>query len=61
MFGGSFNTLIGIIFLAIVVVSPDGLMGMWGRLWDSRADRASPSEPAPGGRAGELSASEKGA
>jgi len=32
LFGGSFNTIIGVIFLAIVVVSPDGLMGMWDRL-----------------------------
>ena len=29
--GGSFNTVIGLIFLVIVLVSPDGLMGMWGR------------------------------
>jgi branched-chain amino acid transport system permease protein len=36
LFGGSFNTLIGIIFLVIVVVSPDGLMGLWGRLFDVR-------------------------
>jgi branched-chain amino acid transport system permease protein len=36
LFGGSFNTLVGIIFLAIVVVSPDGLMGLWGRLFDVR-------------------------
>ena len=36
LFGGSFNTLIGIIFLAIVVVSPDGLMGLWGRLFETR-------------------------
>lgn len=36
IFGGSFNTLIGIIFLAIVVVSPDGLMGLWGRLFHAR-------------------------
>jgi branched-chain amino acid transport system permease protein len=36
IFGGSFNTLIGIIFLAIVVVSPDGLMGLWGRLFNTR-------------------------
>jgi branched-chain amino acid transport system permease protein len=35
LFGGSFNTIVGIIFLAIVVVSPDGLMGIWGRLLDS--------------------------
>jgi hypothetical protein len=30
--GGTFNTIIGVIFLAIVVVSPDGLMGLWDRL-----------------------------
>ena len=30
LFGGSFNTIIGIIFLAIVVVSPDGLHGALG-------------------------------
>jgi branched-chain amino acid transport system permease protein len=27
-----FNTLIGLVFLAIVFVSPDGLLGLWGRL-----------------------------
>jgi branched-chain amino acid transport system permease protein len=32
LFGGSFNTLIGVIFLAIVVASPDGLMGIWERI-----------------------------
>ncbi len=31
--GGSFNTVIGLIFLAIVIVSPGGLMGLWDRLW----------------------------
>jgi branched-chain amino acid transport system permease protein len=36
LFGGTFNTLIGIIFLAIVVVSPDGLMGIWGRIFQPR-------------------------
>jgi branched-chain amino acid transport system permease protein len=30
--GGSFNSIIGLIFLAIVVVSPDGLMGIWERI-----------------------------
>jgi branched-chain amino acid transport system permease protein len=29
--GGSFPTVIGAIFLVIVLVSPDGLMGIWGR------------------------------
>jgi branched-chain amino acid transport system permease protein len=32
LFGGSFNTIIGIIFLAIVLVSPDGLLGLWERI-----------------------------
>lgn len=31
--GGSFNTVIGLIFLTIVIVSPSGLMGLWDRLW----------------------------
>ena len=31
LFGGSFNTVIGIIFLVIVLVSPGGLMGIWDR------------------------------
>jgi branched-chain amino acid transport system permease protein len=30
--GGSFNTIIGLVFLAIVIVSPDGLMGAWDRV-----------------------------
>jgi len=34
LFGGSFNTIVGIIFLAIVLISPDGLMGIWERLFD---------------------------
>ena len=45
LFGGSFNTLIGIIFLAIVVVSPDGLMGLWGRLFDMRRRREGEMSP----------------
>ena len=28
--GSRFNTVIGVIFLAIVLVSPGGLMGIWG-------------------------------
>jgi branched-chain amino acid transport system permease protein len=31
LFGGSFNTVIGVIFLAIVLVSPTGLFGIWER------------------------------
>ena len=37
--GGSFNTIIGLIFLAVVIVSPDGLMGVWDRLWRSVGGR----------------------
>jgi branched-chain amino acid transport system permease protein len=35
--GGGFNTIIGLVFLVIVIVSPDGLMGIWDRLWGIRA------------------------
>jgi branched-chain amino acid transport system permease protein len=30
--GGSFNTIIGLIFLLIMIVSPGGLMGLWDRM-----------------------------
>jgi len=33
LLGGSFNTVIGFTFLAIVIVSPSGLMGLWDRVW----------------------------
>ena len=33
--GGSFNTIIGLVFLLIVVLSPDGLMGLWDRAWNA--------------------------
>jgi branched-chain amino acid transport system permease protein len=36
LFGGSFNTVIGIIFLLIVLLSPDGLMGIWDRAFTTR-------------------------
>jgi branched-chain amino acid transport system permease protein len=36
LFGGSFNTIVGVIFLAIVLISPDGLMGIWERLFDEK-------------------------
>jgi branched-chain amino acid transport system permease protein len=42
LFGGSFNTIIGIIFLAIVLVSPDGLMGLWERGFSTRWRRGTP-------------------
>ena len=41
--GGTFNTVVGLIFLAIVIVSPDGLMGLWERLWRIRGRRDGPS------------------
>jgi branched-chain amino acid transport system permease protein len=43
--GGTFNTIIGLIFLAIVIVSPDGLTGLWDRLW-GLARRRGPDQPA---------------
>ena len=43
--GGTFNTVIGVIFLAIVIVSPDGLIGIWDRLWGLGRVRE-PSQPA---------------
>jgi branched-chain amino acid transport system permease protein len=42
--GGTFNTVIGFIFLAIVIVSPDGLMGLWDRAWEVRRKRATPPD-----------------
>jgi branched-chain amino acid transport system permease protein len=44
--GGSFNTIIGLIFLAIVIVSPDGLIGLWDRLWGLARFRE-PEQSAP--------------
>ena len=53
--GGSFNTIIGLIFLVIVIVSPDGLMGLWDRAWRTLGGRGGPApdtasvtQPAPG-------------
>ena len=54
VFGGSFNTIIGLIFLFIVIVSPFGLMGLWDRIW-SRArgeGKAPPPAEAAAGVAG---------
>lgn len=45
--GGSFNTIIGFIFLAIVIVSPDGLMGIWDRIWSLAPERG-PQKAADG-------------
>lgn len=47
LFGGSFNTIVGIIFLVIVVVSPDGLLGLWDRLFTARG-RWGTKAPPPG-------------
>jgi branched-chain amino acid transport system permease protein len=43
--GGSFNTIIGLVFLVIVIVSPDGLMGAWDRLWGLAGRGRDPGEP----------------
>ena len=49
VFGGTFNTLIGVIFLAIVVLSPNGLMGIWERLFQAGTlDRWRRTPPASG-------------
>ncbi|MSO94200.1 MAG: branched-chain amino acid ABC transporter permease [Thermoleophilia bacterium] len=37
--GGSFQTIIGLTFLVIVIISPDGLMGVWDRLWGLKSGR----------------------
>jgi branched-chain amino acid transport system permease protein len=51
--GGSFNTIIGLIFLAIVVVSPGGLMGLWDRVSTLfLAGRRARTGPVPAGRTG---------
>jgi branched-chain amino acid transport system permease protein len=45
--GGSFPTVIGFIFLLIVLVSPDGLMGLWDRVWRAAGQRRrTPTIPA---------------
>ncbi len=43
--GGTFNTVIGVVFLAIVIASPDGLVGIWDRIWDLARSRE-PKQPA---------------
>jgi branched-chain amino acid transport system permease protein len=44
--GGSFPTVIGFIFLAIVLASPDGLMGLWDRIWNIAGRGGPPQLPA---------------
>jgi len=53
--GGSFNTIVGLVFLAIVLVSPDGLIGLWERaLALARGrNRGSSRDPAVGAGAAE--------
>jgi branched-chain amino acid transport system permease protein len=50
LFGGTFNTVVGIIFLVIVLVSPGGLMGIWDRAFAQlahvRSRPRAPDEPA---------------
>jgi len=49
LFGGTFNTVVGIIFLVIVLVSPGGLLGIWDRAFVRRHSRRGtrpPDEPA---------------
>ena len=51
LFGGSFNTVIGIIFLLIVLISPGGLMGIWDRAL-AALGRGGPSRPGAEAAAG---------
>jgi branched-chain amino acid transport system permease protein len=44
---GTFNSLIGLLFLAIVLLSPDGLLGIWERATGLLKRR--PSSPVPAG------------
>jgi len=45
LIGGTFNTVIGLAFLAIVIASPDGLMGIWDRIWNGMRGRGGSGEP----------------
>lgn len=45
--GGTFNTVVGFVFLAIVIISPDGLMGIWERLWSLRRPGGGSEHPEP--------------
>jgi branched-chain amino acid transport system permease protein len=49
IFGGKFPTLVGIVFLVIVLVSPGGLMGAWDRAFELRGQwrRWRPVRPQP--------------
>lgn len=50
--GGTFNTVIGVIFLAIVIASPDGLIGIWDKLWGLGRVREPEQPTAEAGAAG---------
>jgi branched-chain amino acid transport system permease protein len=52
--GGTFNTMIGVIFLAIVCLSPGGLLGIWGSSFEWLTRRTSMTSPrlAPAGTGG---------
>jgi hypothetical protein len=43
--GGTFNTMIGVIFLGIVCLSPGGLLGIWSSSFDWLSRRASTTSP----------------
>jgi branched-chain amino acid transport system permease protein len=43
-----FNLLIGGVFLAIVLFSPDGLLGLWERLRSGLSSRTQERDPSPG-------------
>ena len=45
-----FNTVIGLAFLAVVLFSPDGLLGLWARLRERLPTRARPAAAAPARR-----------
>jgi branched-chain amino acid transport system permease protein len=59
--GERFHTLIGLIFLVIVLVSPDGLVGLWERTVARLRGPSSPGEATgEGGSAGTVPAGERG-
>jgi branched-chain amino acid transport system permease protein len=53
--GGTFHSLIGAIFLLIILLSPGGLMGIWGALLGrvAPADQAASAAGVPGEQGGE--------
>jgi branched-chain amino acid transport system permease protein len=53
--GGTFHSLIGAIFLLIILLSPGGLMGIWGAMLGrvAPADRATSATGIPGEQGGQ--------